>query len=352
MLAVTLESPGTFRPLQIAEPPRVRPGEALVRVRCIGVCGTDHHAYLGQQPFFTYPRILGHELGVEVVALGEPEAAAERLTNRDDAARQRLRPGHRCALQPYLNCGRCPACRRGRPNCCARLQVLGVHVDGGMRELLIVPADKLHPADELSFEQLALSETLGIGAHAVRRAQLRADDTVLVVGLGPVGLGVALFASMAGVRVAAIEPFAQRAEFAQARIPGLIALANEGNPEEKLRAAFDGELPSVVFDCTGNRAAMERSFHFVAHGGKLVFVGLVLGPIQFEDPLFHAREMTLLASRNAMAEDTLQALAALRAGRIDASSWITHRARLDDVPRVFPEWIERRNEIIKAVVEL
>src|SRR5438046_1886544 len=153
MQTVVLEKPGLFALGSDHLPAISSPDEALVRVHRVGICGTDIHAYRGDQPFFTYPRIIGHELGVEIVQVGPNEAG--------------LRAGDRCAVEPYLNCGSCIACRRGKTNCCARLQVLGVHTDGGMREYFTVPVRKLYRSEVLSLEQLALVETLGIGAHAV-----------------------------------------------------------------------------------------------------------------------------------------------------------------------------------------
>src|SRR5437016_1168272 len=146
MKTLTLNEPGNFAFSETPEPVDLPPGHALVRVRRVGICGTDWHAYHGRQPFFTYPRILGHELGIEV----------ERVNDASSS----LRPGDRCSVEPYLNCGRCIACRRGKGNCCVDLKVLGVHIDGGMRERIVVPTNKLHRSNSLSLEQLALVETL------------------------------------------------------------------------------------------------------------------------------------------------------------------------------------------------
>ena len=148
MRGVVLEKPGSFALIETAQPAGPAPDEALVRVHRVGICGTDLHAYRGRQPFFSYPRILGHELGIEIVEIGANEAG--------------LQVGDRCAVEPYLNCGRCIACRRGKTNCCVDLKVLGVHTDGGMRETINVPVSKLHRSRTLTFEQLALVETLGI----------------------------------------------------------------------------------------------------------------------------------------------------------------------------------------------
>src|ERR1051326_1692811 len=149
MYALRLESPKTFRQVDMPDALALAAGEALVRVHRVGICGTDISAYLGKMPFLTYPRILGHELGVEVLAVGAG------VTN--------VKLGDRCSVEPYINDPTSYASRRGRPNCCERLQVLGVHVDGGMRPQFTLPARKLHVGNNLSFEQLALVETLAIG---------------------------------------------------------------------------------------------------------------------------------------------------------------------------------------------
>ncbi|HEV2417454.1 MAG TPA: alcohol dehydrogenase catalytic domain-containing protein, partial [Terriglobia bacterium] len=191
MNAVILEKPGLFRidSLDPVGPPG--PNEAVVRVRRVGICGTDLHAFHGQQPFFTYPRILGHELGVEILEIAANDFG--------------LKAGDRCAVEPALYCGRCIACKRGKTNCCANLKVLGVHVDGGMREQLIVPAANLHKSETLSFDQLALTEMLGIGMHAVERASFSPDDTLLVLGAGPIGLSVIEFARLRGLAAAVMD---------------------------------------------------------------------------------------------------------------------------------------------------
>jgi 2-desacetyl-2-hydroxyethyl bacteriochlorophyllide A dehydrogenase len=322
MRQIILERPGHFTGGE-GPPPRPRPDQALVRVHRIGVCGTDLHAFAGRQPFFSYPRILGHELGVEVLDV--------------PPNRTGLRAGDRCAVEPYLNCGTCHACRIGKPNCCETLQVLGVHADGGMRGLLAMPVEKLHKSDRLTFDQLALVETLGIGAHAVERSGLRDGEEVLVVGAGPIGLAVVQFAVAAGGRVRVLDVSAPRRDFV-ARF-GVATLAE-----------LDGRLAEVVFDATGNPAAMEASFQYVAHGGRLVFVGLVQGSIAFDDPLFHRREMTVLASRNSC-HDFPRILRMIEEGRIDTAPWVTHRLGLADVPAAFAGLRERPG-LIKAMIEV
>ena len=322
MQQIVLEQPGRFMSVEAAPPVR-QEGEALVRVHRVGVCGTDLHAFAGHQPYFVYPRILGHELAVEVVEAPENSSG--------------IRAGDRCAVEPYLSCGQCHACRAGKYNCCERLQVLGVHTDGGMREFVTVPVDRLHKSEKLSLDQLALVETLGIGAHAVERSGLRAGEEALVVGAGPIGLAVVQFALAAGGRVRVLEVSPQRRQFV-------------GRFGVEALAAADDELADVVFDATGNAVAMEQSLARVAHGGRLVFVGLVQSAIPIDDPLFHRREISLFATRNS-ANDFPRIIRTIEQGLVDTSPWITHRMTLLDVPALFPD-LPRQRDCVKAMIEV
>ncbi len=341
MNALVLEQPGHLVATEIPPPAAPGPGEALVRVHCIGVCGTDIHAHAGRQPFFTYPRILGHELGVEVLAVGAGVA--------------NVRPGERCAVEPYLDCGHCIACRRGRGNCCRELKVMGVHVDGGMRGQLVIPAAKLHPSAALAYEQLALVEPLGIGAHAVQRAALEPGETVAVLGAGPIGLSVIQFARAAGARVLVVDVNQARLAFCRERLE-LAANdcldARAGEPAALLAERTGGDMPTAVFDATGNPRSMAGAFLYPAHGGRLVFVGLFPGELTFSDPEFHRRELSVLGSRNSLPGDFRRIIGLVEAGRVDTAPWITHRALFRDVPALFPSWTRPETGVLKAMIEV
>lgn len=337
MLTVVLEKPGVLSAVQTPQPGAPSPGMARVRVRRVGICGTDLHAYRGRQPFFDYPRILGHELGVEVDAVGAGVVGFEE--------------GMRCAVEPYLPCGACHACARGLSNCCEHLQVLGVHTDGGMRQWLEVPASTLHPSDHLALEQLALVETLGIGAHAVERARLVPGEGVLIVGAGPIGLSVLQFASLAGVKVAVLEVNEQRLAFCRenfALAAGIVA--NETNLDS-IRAAFDGNLPTAVFDATGNRASMHAAFEYPAAGGRLVCVGFQRQSLEFANPELHRRELSIIASRNSVSADFKRIIRLIEDGSIDTQPWITHRAQGSEVVDRFESWLDPEAGVVKAVVD-
>jgi 2-desacetyl-2-hydroxyethyl bacteriochlorophyllide A dehydrogenase len=339
MKTIRLNEPGQLEFLQTDSPAAPAPGEALVRVHRIGVCGTDIHAFGGKQPFFSYPRILGHELGVEVVEIGEG------VTN--------VKPGDRCSVEPYLNCQKCIACRRGKPNCCTNIRVLGVHADGGMREQFSLPARKLHPSATLPFDQLALVETLGIGAHAVQRAQIEAGEFALVIGAGPIGLASMQFAVEAGAKVIVLDINEDRLKFCQSQLKVPYAInALKQNPLDALTNITSNDLPTVVIDATGSPKSMMGSFEFPAHGGRLVFVGLFQGDVTFNDPNFHRRELTLMGSRNAQPADFTRIIQLIEAGRIDTAPWITHRAAFEDVVKEFPAWTKPETGVIKAMIEV
>ncbi|MDQ3014169.1 MAG: zinc-binding alcohol dehydrogenase family protein [Acidobacteriota bacterium] len=337
MKTIVLNQPGQLSLTESASP-GLQPNHALVRMRRIGICGTDLHAFKGEQPFFTYPRVLGHEMGVEVVTVGENAEG--------------LRPRDLCAVEPYLNCGDCVACRRGKTNCCARLELLGVHIDGGMREFIAVPTNKLHKSTTLSLDQLALVEPLSIGAHAVARAQVEAGEFALVVGAGPIGLSVLQFAIAAGAKVLVMDVNQERLAFAREHFTIEAAIEAGENAAAQIAELTNGEMPTLVFDATGNQRSVNTSFDLFANGGRLVLVGLFQGDVTFRDSDAHRRELTLLRSRNATANDFRRVMALLESGEVDIQPWITHRVAFDQVVEQFPGWLDPQSRFIKAVIEV
>ena len=338
MKAIVLEEPFQLSLREVAEPSKPGRGEALARVKRVGICGTDLHAFGGNQNFFSYPRIMGHELAVEVLEVGVTDRAL------DYAA------GDQCCVIPYMNCGACGACRRGKSNCCAAMQVLGVHIDGGMREQFTLPVDKLLPADGIPVEQLALVEMLCIGAHAAERARISAGDPALVIGAGPIGLATATFAKIAGAEVMVMEMNQARLDFC-AQALGIDKLIDAGkDPMAQIQQLLGGELPPLVFDCTGSAGSMAAAFDYVAHGGSLVLVGHIKGDLSFSDPHFHSHEMTLLASRNATPADFTWVIECLQTGAINLDPWITHRAAPESIVADFPTWLDPATGVIKAML--
>lgn len=336
--AVVCEEPGR---LALAERPmpEAGPGEVLVRVKRIGVCGTDLHIFTGNQPYLSYPRVMGHELS------GIVEAAP---------AGARVKAGDQVYVMPYLSCGRCIACRAGKTNCCTSIRVLGVHTDGGMTDYLVLPQANVFPANDISLDQAAMIEFLAISAHAVARADVQAGARVLVVGAGPIGMAAVIFARLRGGRVAVLDGRADRLAVCGDALGAdvTVTLDTSGGDADarRLMEWTDGEGFDAVFDATGNPKAMERGLDFVAHGGKYVLVSIVNARISFFDPEFHKRETTLLASRNATPADFQTVLDAMRAGRIPTEALNTHKLDLATLPDTFPGLLDPAAGVIKAIV--
>ncbi|MEK6248548.1 MAG: zinc-binding alcohol dehydrogenase family protein [Planctomycetales bacterium] len=343
MKAIQLEEPKKFRLIEIDEPPPPGPSEVLVRSHRMGICGTDISGYLGKMPFFQYPRIPGHELGVEVLEIG---------ADVDNVA-----VGDHCSVEPYLNCGHCYACRQNAGNCCLNLEVIGVMIDGGLRPRFLLPAIKLHSSETLSFDQLALVETLAIGCHAVQRGAPVAGEHCLVIGAGPIGLATLEFVKLSGAQPLVMDINQQRLDFCRSTmgVDKTILLSDQllnRGAEQDLREACSGNLPDIVIDATGHSESMSNSFGYVAPRGRVVFVGLTVDTVSFQHPTFHKPEGTLLCSRNALPGDFTRIIKLIELGQIDTQPWITHHLGFDDVVREFERYTRPATGVIKAIIEI
>ncbi len=340
MKAIQLEKPYEFKKVNIAEPSKPGPMEAVVKVHRVGICGTDYSGFQGKMPFYSYPRIPGHELGVEVIETG--------------SGVENLHPGDHCSVEPYMNDPNSYASQHGHPNCCEKLQVLGVHTDGGMRPMFIVPARKLHPSKKLSMDQLALVETLAIGCHAVARGNPKPQAKVLIIGAGPIGLSVLEFVKLAGAIPIVMDVNENRLAFCRDKMGVERTIFFDGfeSSLKKLSKFTDDHLAEVVIDATGNNHSMSMALNYCAFAGKLVFVGITTQEISFLHPLMHRRELTILASRNALPDDFRHIIQHIEEGRIDTRPWITHHANMDDLIEVFPEWLKPETGVIKAIVDI
>ncbi len=328
-------APGQFA-YQETEKPTLTTGNALIKIRRIGICGTDLHAFKGTQPYFSYPRILGHELAAELVDIDGSSV---------------FKPGESVTIMPYFHCGKCVACRAGKTNCCVTMQVCGVHIDGGMTEYLSVPTYSLLPGNGLTSDELALVEPLAIGAHAVRRAAVQRGEQVLVMGAGPIGLGVMEFARLAGATVIALDINEDRLRFCQrhGKIPYVVD-ARSPDAREQIRTLTGGDMPTVVIDATGNLKAINTGFTYLAHGGRYLLVGLQKGIISVDHPEFHKREATLMSSRNATKADFEQVITALQQHLIDPTTYITHRVDFGQAAAQFSSYLDADSGVIKAMI--
>lgn len=329
--------PGHFEYQSVARPELTK-GDAIIKIKRIGICGTDLHAFEGTQPYFEYPRILGHELSGELI-------------EAEDASGFKI--GEAVTFIPYFSCGECIACRMGKPNCCSKIKVFGVHQDGGMSEYISVPSSSLVHGDGLSFEELALIEPLSIGAHGVRRADIKAGEFVLILGAGPIGLGTMEFARIAGAHVIALDINDKRLQFCKDKLSvsnTINALAPDVT--DQLMDITNGDMPTVVIDATGSLKAINNGFQYLAHGGRYVLIGLQKGDICFSHPEFHKREATLMSSRNATREDFDLVISAIKNKEVEPATYITHRVLFDRVKNEFVNWLNPVNGVIKAIAEI
>lgn len=337
MRTLVCTTPGQFD-YQNAREPELQPGHALIKIRRIGICGTDLHAFEGTQPFFNYPRILGHELSGELIE-------ADQATG--------FEKGERVTFIPYFNCGTCIACRSGKPNCCTSIRVAGVHIDGGMAEYVSVPSYSLIHGEGLSFEELALVEPLAIGAHGVRRAGIQPGEFVLVVGAGPIGLGIMEFARIAGAQVIAMDINEDRLAFCREQLGVSFTInALSADVETQLQTITTNDMPTVVIDATGSLRAINNGFQYMAHGARYVLVGLQKGELVISHPEFHKREATLMSSRNATREDFEHVIDSMKKGLVNPKTYITHQVSFEEVKEEFPNWLNPANGVIKAMVSL
>ena len=336
MKYIVCKEPKRFELGEKAAPERVA-GEALLKVNKVGICGTDLHAYTGNQAFFTYPRILGHELATSIIEI--------------DSSTHGLKAGDKAVVMPYVSCGKCIACRNGKTNCCTNIKVLGVHTDGGMQEYITVPERLLLPAGNLTDDQMAIVEPLAIGAHAIRRAGLQTGENIVVVGCGPIGIGIMKLAQIAGANVIAIDTNPQRLEYASRQIGVTHTVLAGPEAANQVAEITDKDMATAVFDATGHKGALESGVQYMAHGGRYVLVGLSKGTLSFEHPAIHAKETTLMCSRNATTEDFQHVIDTMEKGLFPTASFITHNVSMIDMISQFDQWLDPSNQVMKATVD-
>ncbi|MGV2124654.1 zinc-binding alcohol dehydrogenase family protein [Agrobacterium vitis] len=336
MKALICEEPGRLSLIERAPPPRAE-NEVLVRIRHVGICGTDFHIYAGKHPFLEYPRVMGHELSGTVA---------------EAPAGSSLKTGDAVYIVPYLSCGACHACRKGLSNACQNIRVLGVHCDGGMAEYVSVPEANVVPTGGISLADAAMIEFLAIGAHGVKRGNIQQQDRVLVTGAGPIGMSAIIFAKARGAHVTVMDTREDRLAFAVDRLMADQSLFADTSAEAEVERMTGGNGFDVVIDATGNAIPMQRGFNFLAHGARYVLLSVVRQDITFSDPEFHKREATLIASRNAQPDDFAEVVRQIEAGKVPTRALNTHTGHLDDGVKLFKEWSQPQAGVIKAILEI
>jgi len=333
MKYIVCEEPNKFV-LKDKEAPKREQNEALIKIHRVGICGTDLHAYSGNQAFFSYPRILGHELAGEILEIGENL--------------QNLKKGDKVIVMPYVSCGKCIACSQEKTNCCSNIKVLGVHTDGGMQEEITVRTDLLIQANKLSYEEMAIVEPLAIGAHAIRRANVREGEKIVVVGCGPIGIGLMKLAQIKGAEVIALDLDESRLEFVKKQIGVKHVVKVSNTSKDKVLKITNGDLATVVFDATGNKRALETGLGYMSHGGRYVLVGLSKEDLVFNHPAIHAKESAIMCSRNATLEDFDFVIDNLK--QFPTKAFVTHQVPFVEMIENFDSWLDPKTKVIKAMV--
>lgn len=336
MKTLVCEEPGKFLFKESAYP-ESRKGYSIIRIKKIGICGTDIHAFGGTQPYFNYPRVLGHEIAAEFVE-GDVQGFSK---------------GDKCSFIPYIPCKKCIACRNGKTNCCTDIKVCGVHIDGAMSEYYSAPSDLLLHGDGLSDDELALVEPLAIALHGINRAAVKEHEFVLVMGAGPIGLGLVAFAKIKGAKVIVMDIRDDRLQFSKEKLNAdHLINARSADAAEQVKKITENDMCTVVIDATGNLGAINNGIKFLAHGGRYVLVGLQKEAFSFSHPEFHKRETTLMSSRNAVKEEFEEVIRVIKNKKLDPAVFITHRIAFDDVKEKFDFICDPQNSVVKALIEL
>lgn len=329
-----MEGPGQVVVGDVPEP-QMRQGDALLRVRMVGMCGSDLNTYLGRNPMVSYPRVLGHEVAATIE---EPGASG-------------LAKGTDVTFSPYTSCGVCAACRQGKPNACANNQTMGVQRDGAMTEFISVAPEKLYAAN-LGIRELCLVEPLTVGTHAADRGRVSADDIVAVFGCGGVGLGAIAASAFRGAKVIAIDMDERKLEVAQKA--GATHLLHVGKEvlHDKLLEWTGGHGPDVIIEAIGLARTFRTAVEEVAYTGRVVYIGYAKEPVSYETKLFVQKELDVMGSRNALPEDFKEVIRMLEAGRFPVNDAISVVACLEEAPDLLRRWSEKPESFTKIMVAL
>lgn len=319
--------------------PEVRAGEVLLRVRYVGMCGSDLSSYRGKNPLVSYPRIPGHEIAGTIEAVGE-------------GVPEKFQVGAAVTLSPYTSCGQCASCRRNRPNACKSNQTLGVQRDGALTDYITVPHGKLIVAEGLQLRELSLVEPLTVGYHAARRGRVAPTDQVMVMGCGAVGLGAIAAAAFMGATVIAVDVDDRKLELAKRAGAHVGINTKTQNLSERLQALTDGMGPDVVIEAIGTPETFRLAVEVVAFTGRVVYIGYAKDEVHYDSRLFVQKELDILGSRNALPEDFEGVIRMISETNFPLEELVSKVVTLDQVPQALQDWYAAPATISKILVEL
>jgi 2-desacetyl-2-hydroxyethyl bacteriochlorophyllide A dehydrogenase len=333
MKAIILKQPGEAILASVPEP-QPQPEQLILKVRMIGLCGSDLNSFRGKNPMVTFPRIPGHEVAATIV---EGNAT--------------LRAGMNVTMSPYTSCGKCPSCLRHRSNACQFNATLGVQRDGALTEYIAMPAEKLYPAN-LTIQELCLVEPLTVGCHAVSRGRVSQEDTVAVFGCGGVGLGAISASAFGGAKTIAVD--VDETKLAIARKAGATHALNSSTESlhDRLLELTNGRGPDVVIEAIGLPSTFLAAVEEVAFTGRVVYIGYAKEPVAYETRLFVQKELDILGSRNATPEDFRQVIRMLEAHRFPVADAVSVVATMEQAPALLQAWSDRPNLYTKIMIRV
>jgi threonine dehydrogenase-like Zn-dependent dehydrogenase len=330
--AVVLRAPGEIA-IEDRPEPKLIEGHVLLKVDKVGLCGSDLNSYRGKNPMVSFPRIPGHEIAATVIAGAGFDS------------------GTQVTLSPYTSCGKCAACRRGRPNACQSNQTLGVQRDGGLSEYLVVPPEKLYTAN-LSLKELCLVEPLTVGFHAVARGRVTSADTVAIIGCGGVGLGAVAASGFRGARTIGIDVDDAKLEIA--RKAGATELINTSRDDlhTKLAELTNGLGPDVIIEAIGLPSTFRGAVEEVSFTGRVVYIGYAKEQVAYETRLFVQKELDILGSRNALPEDFREVIRMLEEHRFPVDDAVSRIVPLEETSEAIAAWSADPARFSKIMIQV
>ena len=337
MKTFTIDEPGKFS-FTDDEVPVCGPEEVLLRMKRMGLCGSDLKTWLGLNPMVTYPRSVGHEIsGI--------------IEERGSEVPGKIKQGMHVTVIPYTNCGKCSSCLKGRINACEYNQTMGVQRAGASSEYILVPWKKLILSDTLSPDQLVLVEPMSVGFHAVNRGQVQSTDTVAVIGCGMIGLGAITGSAAIAENTVAIDIAGDKLNMAIKSGARLVINSSDEEVKEKLAELTGGRGPDVVIEAVGLPATFRQAVDLAGFAGRVVYIGYAAEEVSYETKLFVMKELDIRGSRNALQEDFDAVVQVLEKGNISADKIITKRFPFRRMGEAFEHWVENRSTVTKIVID-
>jgi len=336
MKAAKILKPGVVNIVEL-DKPKVGAEEILIKLKALGLCGSDLKTYQGQNQMVIYPRIPGHEIAGEIVQTGENVSSEFQV-------------GRLVTVSPYSSCGKCVACRQGRVNCCPDNQTLGVQRDGAAVEFITVPYNKVFLVGDLPAEQIACIEPLSVGWHATNRAQIRSEDIILVFGCGMIGLGVIVASAYKGAKVIAVD--IDDLKLIKAKALGAIYTINsqKENLEKKIFHLTHGQGANVVIEAVGLTETFKKAIDLVCFAGTVVYIGYAKVPVEYDTSLFVKKEIDIRGSRNALDSEIKEVIKMVASRKIKIENLITQNYSLENLEGAFRFWDKHTEKVTKIIL--